>query len=48
MISSQDKDAKTLVATLARTLSPNGKCKRNDIARQWLFEKSAWIAEEIY
>lgn len=48
MINTQDKDIKTIVVTLARTLSPNGKCKRNDIARRWLFEKSDWIAEEVY
>jgi translation initiation factor 1 (eIF-1/SUI1) len=48
MISTQDKDIKSLVATLARTLSPTGKVKRNDIARQWLFEKSTWVAEEVY
>lgn len=48
MISTQDADIKTLVTTLARTLSPTGKVRRNDIARQWLFEKSTWVAEEVY
>jgi hypothetical protein len=48
MISSQDTDIKSLVATLARTLSPKGKCRRNDIARQWAFEDSNWVAEEVY
>jgi hypothetical protein len=48
MISTQDTDIKTLVTTLARTLSPTGKVRRNDIARQWLFERSDWAAEEVY
>lgn len=48
MISTQDKDIKTVISTLARTLSPKAKFKRNDIAREWIFEKSAWIAKEIY
>lgn len=48
MISTQDKNIKTLIAVLARTLSPKGKYKRNDIAKEWIFENSAWIAKEIY
>jgi hypothetical protein len=48
MISSQDIDIKSLVTTLARTLSPKGKCRRNDIARQWIFDNSTWVAEEVY
>ncbi|MDQ3816524.1 MAG: hypothetical protein M3362_02385 [Acidobacteriota bacterium] len=48
MISSQDKNIKSIIATLARTLSPTGKYKRNDIARAWLFDGSSWMAEEVY
>jgi hypothetical protein len=48
MISTQDNDIKTLVTALARTLSPTGKVRRNDIARRWLFDNSAWAAEEVY
>lgn len=48
MISSQDKGIKSLIATLARTLSPTGKYRRNDIGKEWIFEKSNWVAKEIY
>jgi hypothetical protein len=48
MIEVQDAKVDVLVTRLARTLSPQGKDRRNDIARNWIFEGSSWVAEEVY
>jgi len=48
MITSQSANVDSLVKQLARTLSPNGRFRRNDIARQWIFEGSSWVAQEVY
>jgi len=48
MINCNENNLEALVKVLARTLSPKLQCRRNDIARQWIFEKSNWVADEVY
>lgn len=48
MIECNENNVAALLATLARTLSPTLKYRRNDIARHWIFEESNWIAEEVF
>jgi len=48
MIHCNENNVEAMVKVLARTLSPELKCRRNDIARHWIFDKSNWIAEEVY
>jgi|SRR6267378_2657927 len=46
MIFCSASELQPLLKRLAPLLSPTGKFKRNDIARQWTFDKSSWIASE--
>jgi hypothetical protein len=48
MINCNENNLEALVKVLARMLSPKLQCRRNDIARQWIFEKSNWVADEVY